>query len=176
VRDVANSEHFSIYWNASIAHAAHAMISTRSMEPKTAFAAAIGAAAAQVLPYHPLGAFCRGPFHGQPDTLATCRRLSGVLRHGDTYLSEMLGLALAKRIWPEGSAEYRAIVAAQRLARYRTDANDHLMTRRPMGNADAERYLELMATHDTEQAAVLASITAAGVNPDPAQDRKWRWR
>jgi hypothetical protein len=52
----------------------------------------------------------------------------------------MIGLAVARRVWPEGSAEYQAAVEARRVAQYRTDADNGLATRK---------------------------VTRAGLNPDP---------
>jgi hypothetical protein len=174
---ISNSEGFGVYWNQSIAHVANAVIRTRAMEPKNAFVAAIGAAAAQMIPYKPITDFCQGRSLQQPDELATCRRLSAVLRRGDIYLTEMVGLAVATRVWPEGSAEYRAAVEARRVAQYRTDTDNGLTSRKVLDNAWAQSRLALMAAHDTEQEVILAEITSAGLNPDPPPDHKFsRWR
>jgi hypothetical protein len=169
---ISNSERFSVYWNASIVHTANAVIRTRAMEPKSAFVRAIGAAAAQTIPYKRMTDFCRGRTLQQAADLATCRRLATVLGRGDTYLTQMVGLYLARRVWPERSAEYLAALDARRLAQYRTQADDRLTTRRRLDNAWVQSRLELLATHDTEQDVVLADLTGAGVNPDPPEDRR----
>ena len=169
---IANSERFSVYWNQSIAHTAGAVIRVRAMEPKSAFVAAIGAAAAQTIPYKRMTDFCRGRTLQQAADLATCRRLATVLGRGDTYLTEMVGLYLARRVWPERSAEYRAALEARRVAQYRTQADDRLTTRRRLDNTWVQGRLELLATHDTEQDVVLADLTRAGLNPDPPEERR----
>jgi hypothetical protein len=169
---ISNSERFSVYWNASIVHTANAVIRTRAMEPKSAFVRAIGAAAAQTIPYRRMTDFCRGRTLQQAADLATCRRLAAVLRRGDTYLTEMVGLFLARRVWPERSTEYLAAVDERRVAQYRTRADDRLTTRRGLDNAWVQSRLELLATHDTEQDVVLADLTRAGLNPDPPEDRR----
>jgi hypothetical protein len=38
------------------------------------------------------------------------------MRGGDTYLTEMIGVAISKRAWPEGGAEYVEAVGAIRVA------------------------------------------------------------
>jgi hypothetical protein len=173
---ISNSERFGIYWNQTIVHVANAVIRTRAMEPKGAFVEAIGAAAARWTPYKAVTDFCQGPSLKQPDVLATCRRLSAVLRRGDTYLTEMVGLVLAMRVWPESGAEYHAAADEKRVAQYRTDTDDRLNTRKGLDNAWAQSHLALMAAHDTEQEVVLAEITNAGLNPDPPPDYRSRWR
>lgn len=173
---ISNTERFGVYWNAGIVHTTNAVIRTGAMEPKSAFVRAIGAAAAQWIPLNAIADFCQGRSLQQPDVLATCRRLAVVLRRGDIYLTEMVGLAVAKRVWPEGSAEYQAAVEARRVIQYRTDTDNGLTTRKQLDNAWVQSHLALMAAHDTEQAVVVAEITNAGLNPDPPADRKrTRW-
>jgi hypothetical protein len=174
---ISNTERFGIYWNPTIVHVANAVIRTRAMEPKGAFVEAIGAAAAQWTPEIAITDYCQGRSLEQPDVIATCRRLSAVLRRGDTYLAETVGIAVAMRVWREGSAEYQAAAHAQRVAQYRVDTDDRLTTHRQLDNAWAQSRLQLLATHDTEQEVVLADITSAGLNPDPPPDRNFsRWR
>jgi len=173
---ISNSERFGIYWNQTIVHTAGAVIRARAMEAKSAFAAAIGAAAAQSVPYKQMMDFCQGGSLEKPEVLAICRRLAAVLRHGDTYLTEMVGLIVATRAWPEGSAEHRAALSARRVAQYRTHEDDTLTTRRVLDNLSAQSRLDILAAHDTEQEVVLADLTRAGLNPDPPQERGlWHW-
>jgi hypothetical protein len=167
---VSNSERFGIYWNASIVHTANALIRTGAMEPKNAFVRAIGAAAATWVPYKAITDLCQGRSLEQPEVLATCRRLAAVLRRGDIYLTEMIGLAVARRVWPEGGAEYQAAAEARRVAQYRTDTENRLTTRKLLDNMWVQSHLALMAAHDTEQEVVLAELTSAGLNPDPPHD------
>lgn len=173
---ISISERFSVYWNPTIVHTANAVIRTQAMEPKNAFVRAIGVAAAQVIPYKAITDFCQGRSLERPEVLATCRRLAAVLRHGDTYLTEMVGLVLAKRVWPEGSAEYQAAVNARRVVQYRTDTDNRLTTRKVLDNVWVQNRLQLLAAHDTEQEVVLADITNAGLSPNPPRARplgKW---
>lgn len=173
---ISDAERFSIYWNASIVHTSNAVIRTRAMAPKDAFVRAIGVAAAQMIPYKAMADFCQVRFLQRPDTLATCRRLAAVLRRGDTYLTEMVGIALTRRVWPEGSAEYQAAVDARRVAQYRTDRDNRLTSHRLLDDVWVQSRLELLAAHDTEQQVVVADLTSAGLNPDPPpQHGVWRW-
>jgi hypothetical protein len=96
---VANSERFDVYWNAIVLHTVNAIVKTRMMDSPTALVAALGMAAAQVLPAYPqLTNACKGQSLEQADTVVACRRVSEVLRGGDTYLSEFVGIVIAKRV------------------------------------------------------------------------------
>jgi hypothetical protein len=173
---ISNTERFAIYWNQTIVHVANAVLRTGAMEPKGAFVEALGSAAAEWAPFKAITDFCQGRALEQPDVLATCRRLAAVLRRGDTYLTEMVGLGVAMRAWPEGSAEYQAAALAKRVAQYRVDSDNRLTTHKVLDNAWAQSRLALMAAHDTEQEVVVADITSAGLDPDPPADRKFsRW-
>ncbi len=173
---ISNAERFGVYWNQTIARVANAVIRTRGMEPKGAFIEAVAAANSQLTPYQQIAEYCQGRL--LLDKLATCRRLSAVLRRGDTYLSEIIGLAVAERVWPKGSAEYQAAAQERRVAEYRTDTDERLLTqKKEPDNAWALHRLELLAAHDTQQQVVLAVISSAGLNPDPPPDYRFsRWR
>jgi hypothetical protein len=167
IATIAAAERFDIYWNSLVVHTANALMRSGAMEAPNALITAIGLGAAQAIPaYQTLSAGCKDAAPEQPDALARCRRLATVLRKGDTYLTEMLGLSIARRLFPEGSAEYQEVVDARRVARYRMDAATKI-------NGDLEgaegsrRYLELLATHRTEQEAFLAEIAQAGLDPNP---------
>ena len=169
---IAASERFDIYWNPLIVHTANALMKSGRMPAPNALASAIGSGAAQWIPaFQPLTAGCKGGALGRPEALAQCRRLSAVLRRGDTYITEMLGLSIAKRLWAVGSPEYQEVIAASRVARYRMDATAKANLDFE-GAKGAKRYLELLATHRTEQEVALAEITAAGLAPDPGPDWK----
>jgi len=168
---MGNAERFDIYWNTTIVHLTGALSKAPTMDLSTALVDAIGVAAAEAVPaYQQIGNACRGAALDFPETLAACRRLSAVLRHGDTYLTEMVGLRIAQRVWPEGSAQYQDAVAARRVARYRMDTYSRIDAAMPKGNAAAQRYLDALAAHRTEQEVFVAEILRAGLDPDPGAD------
>jgi hypothetical protein len=175
VAAIASSERFDVYWNALIFHTANALIKSGAMPAPNALVAAIGGGSAQAIPaFQPLTAGCKGPALEQAAALVRCRRLTAVLRHGDTYITEMLGQSLAKRLWQVGSPEYQEVVDARRVTRYRCEAavkaNRDLVS--PEGT---KRYLELLATHRTEQEVSLAELTRAGLAPNPGAHWKDRY-
>jgi hypothetical protein len=143
------------------------------MDLPTALVLVIGVTAAEAIPgYERMSGACKGADLERADTLAACRRLAVALRRGDTYITEMIGIAIAKRVWTEGSPEYQDALEARRVARYRMDAYIHVSTASNWDNAQSERYLQMLESHRTEQEEALAEIMQAGVDPDPPKDWK----
>jgi hypothetical protein len=168
---MSEGDRFETYWNTTIVHSSRAIVHTKTMKITEALVVAIGVMAAEAIPsYQYLSRACKGPALEQPGTLAACRRVAEALRHGDTYVSEMIGVAIARRVWPEGSPEYGEALEARRVARYRmavaTDSGS------AYDDAASERYLQLLASHRSEQEVFLAQIVGAGRNPKPPADWK----
>jgi hypothetical protein len=84
------------------------------------------------------------------------------MRGGDTYLTEMIGVAIAKRVWPENSAEWNAAVDARRVYDYRSKLFSALQ-----GEKFAKEYLALCAQNRREQDVFLALLIKDGKNPNP---------
>jgi hypothetical protein len=97
------------------------------------------------------------------------------MRGGDTYLTEMIGVAIAKRTWPEGSPEYVDAISAKRVAHYRIDADGKLSLHRFSYSNYAAKRLQLMMEKSTEQEVNLAEILNAKLNPNPPSDWIDRW-
>jgi hypothetical protein len=168
---VANSERFDLYWNAIVLHATNAILKTGTMDSPTALTSVLGTVTAVAIPgYESLSRVCKGESLEEPNIRAECRRASQLLRSGDTYLSELIGIAIAKRVWPEGSAEYESALAARRTVRYRMHMDLEVNIRADFNEEFANNYLKLVATHQTEQEVGLAQIVDAGFSPDPPED------
>ena len=163
---MAGAERFDTYWNALVAHTASALIRTQVIDGVTAAVTATEVVAAQVLPYQPISNGCSGKALEQPKMLDTCRRLAPVLRHSDTYITEIFGETLAMRVWPKDSPENRQAAEARRVAHYRMDIENN-QANRFTGQEGSQRYLQLLASHRTEQEVWLADISASGLSPNP---------
>jgi hypothetical protein len=167
VAGVSGSERFDIYWNQLIVHTAAALERTKTMEDREAVALATGLGAAQAIPaLQRLSHACTEVTVARPEELGSCRKLAGVLRHGDSFIIEGLGLGIARRVWPASSDEYREAAAATRVLHYRLR---ELAAWNPdiTSDAGANHYLELLAVHRTEQEALLAELLARGISPSP---------
>lgn len=173
---IATSTRFDTYWNATIVHATHAVLKTKTMDVRSAFTATIGAGAALTIPaYQSIVNACKGESLNDPEVVATCRQVAAVMRHGDTYITEMIGVAIAKRAWPEGSAEYLDAVNARRVAHYRMDADGQIAIHHFWNSQYAAKRLKLMTENKTEQDVNLAEILDAKLSPNPAADWTDRW-
>ena len=169
---LAEAERYDVYWNSLIAHATSAIIKTHTMDASSAEIVVIGRAGGAAIPaYQPLTSLCRGDALLDAKVLADCRRLTGVLRRGDTYLTEMLGTSIAKRVWGPGDPEYQDALRARRTVDYRIAMQVKLAAE----NRDEQsvaHHLQLLASQRTEQEASVAELVSRGVPPNPPDD--WR--
>ncbi|MDP9011566.1 MAG: hypothetical protein M3O41_02700 [Pseudomonadota bacterium] len=168
---IATSRSFDTYWNATISHITNAIVKTHTMDLPTALVATIGVASAtDVPPYQAILNACKGESLKDPDRLNICRQVSTVMRGGDTYITEMIGIAIAKRAWPEGSPAYVDAVSARRVGHYRMDADAKPSLRRFLFSGFAAKRLQLMMEKTSEQEVILAEIWNAGWSPEPPSD------
>jgi hypothetical protein len=168
---IATSRRFDMYWNATIVHITNAIVNTHTMDLPTALIATIGMASGTTVPaYQTILNACKGDPLQDLAVLSTCRQVSTVMRGGDTYMTEMVGIAIAKRVWPEGSPVYVEAISARRVAHYRMDAEGKISLRRFLFSGFAAKRLQLMTEKTTEQEVILAEILNARRNPDPPAD------
>jgi hypothetical protein len=89
------------------------------------------------------------------------------MEHGDVLITEMIGVAIAKRVWPEDSPEWQAALERRRVYEYRKGLLELLQKDRP-STAQTQEYVALCLQNPSEQAVTRAQIVAAGKDPDPA--------
>ncbi len=167
---ISNAERFDIYYNPIVLHTTEAVLKVHTLEPRIALVTTIGYATAMIIPpFQPISNACKGDVLKSPEVVQTCRRVASVLRHGDSYLTEIAGIRIAKRVWSAGSAEYLDAVNAKRVGNYRLDMLNKTMGTYPK-NKEAESYLRLLTTHRTEQDVILAVILDSGLSPSPPPD------
>jgi hypothetical protein len=92
------------------------------------------------------------------------------MRRGDTYLTEMVGIAIAKQAWPEESPAYLDAVSAGRIGHYRMDVDGKIGLHHLLSSDYAAKRLRLMTEKRTEQEVILAEILIARVSPNPPPD------
>lgn len=81
----------------------------------------------------------------------------------------MLGVAIAKRVWPEQSPEWKAATEARRVFEYRGKLGDKIPVD-PSNEQSAKNYLALCAQNHREQDVYRAQLVAAGEDPDPPRE------
>jgi hypothetical protein len=165
---VGRADRFDIYWTKLISRLSEAAVKSHKMSPQEAVAAIIGYLAAAAIPaYEAATKACKGDRLKRPEVNEACRGVARAFEHGDTYLTEMIGVAIANRVWPEQSSEWKTATAERRVYNYRSKL---WLTLDVDDNTYAEQYLMLCAKYRREQDLWSAQIVAAGKNPNPPSE------
>jgi hypothetical protein len=162
---IGRSERIDIYWTTLIAHLARAVAKTKEMSVRESEVTVIGYLAA--LPIPPLqyaSAGCKGDALQQPRVTDICRGVARAFQNGDTYMIEMVGVNIAKHVWPEESAEWKAADSQRRVYDYRSKLYKEL-ERHALNHPDD--YLALCEQNQRESGLFAALIVAAGYDPNP---------
>jgi len=169
---ISTSDRVDIYWTTLIAHLSRAASQSGSLSLQEAQTIIIGWLAAEAIPaYSAVSRACNGERLQKPQNIETCRGVAKAFERGDTYITEMIGVAIAKRVWPEDSREYKAAVEAQRVYQYRADKfakSDFAISKGP--EPVAEKYLALCEQNHREQDVFRAQLIEAGENPNPPSE------
>ena len=162
---ISRSERLDIYWTTSVARLSRATAETKAVSLTEAEIFVIGILAAQAIPaYQVLSAACRGERLKRDDVVEVCRGIANALQHGDTYITEMMGIAIAKRVWPENSPQWKEATEARRSWEYRAK---FLSESEAWNAAHTDEYLALCAQNRREQDVYKAELIATGKSPDP---------
>ena len=165
LKAISRSDHMDIYWTTLIAHLGRAVAQTKIMSARESEVVVIGLLAAQTLPaYAVVSNACKGELLSVSEVVETCRGIAKSFQRGDTYVTEMIGVVIAKRVWPKNSPEWQAASDARALYEYRSKLFAELEVD---DEAHAEKYLALYALNRREQDVILATIIAAGKSPFP---------
>jgi hypothetical protein len=162
---IGRSARLDIYWTTLIAHLTRAVFNTHKMSLEEAEVAIIGYLAAQAIPaYQYVSKSCKDEQLQQPGVTAICRGVAKALQNGDTYITEMIGVAIAKRVWPEDSPEWQAAAEQRRVYDYRSNLYQKLEQR---ALTHPEEYLTLCEQNRRESDLFAAQLIAAGYDPNP---------
>ena len=166
---IAHTERVDIYWTTLIGHLATAAVGA-DMPPADALINVVGILAAMEIPaYAPASNSCKGDRLQREDTLKACRGVASAFENGNNVITEMLGVAIAKRVWPEGSEEWRAAVERRRTYEYRADAWKPLEPV-TMSSPQAQAYIALCLEYSREQDSMRRQLIDAGKDPDPPKN------
>jgi hypothetical protein len=162
---ISRSERVDIYWTTLIAHLSRAVAKTKKMSLEESEVAVIDYLAAEAIPpYQYISTSCKGDRLQQPGVTEVCRRVAKALQNGDTYLTEMFGVIIAKRVWPEDSPEWKAASEERRVYDYRSQLFVKLSER---GVKHAEEYLTFCEQNRREVDLFAAQLAVAGYDPNP---------
>ena len=162
---ISHSERVDIYWTTLIAHLGRAVANTKAMSLREAEVNVIGLLAALPLPpYVAISANCKGERLQQPGVTEICRGIAKAFQNGDSYLTQMLGVAIAKRVWPQDSSEWIAAAEQRRVYDYRSSLYVKLESRTILHPGE---YLSLCEQNRRESDLFAAQLIAAGYDPNP---------
>jgi hypothetical protein len=162
---ISRSERLDIYWTTLVARLSRATAKTKVVSITEAEISVIGILAAQAIPaYQVLSNACKGERLKRDDVFEVCRGIANALQNGDTYITEMIGVAIAKRVWPENSPQWIEATEARRSFEYRAK---YLSQSDVWNAAYTDQYLTLCAQNRREQDVYKAELIASGENPDP---------
>jgi hypothetical protein len=169
--ELARSERVDLYWTTLITHLTRAVADTHQVPLPEALITVVGMLAVTEIPaYSATVSLCKGERLHNDEVLQDCRRVALAFERGDTYITEMIGLAIARRAWSADSPEWKAAEEETRLARYRMQTIGQLEVKSGMGGRWTEQYLSLCEQNRREQDVALAQIVKAGESPDPPPD------
>jgi hypothetical protein len=162
---ISRSDRLDIYWTRLVARLSRATAKTKAVSLTEAEIVVIGILAAQAIPaYQVLSNACKGERLKRDDVVEVCRGIAKALQNGDTYITEMIGVAIAKRVWPEGSLQWKEAMEARRSWDYRFN---FLKESDAWNFAHTDEYITLCAQNRREQDVYKAELIASGKNPDP---------
>lgn len=166
---IGRSTRVDIYWTTLIARLSSVTAQTGKMSTRDAELSVIGMLSAQALPaYQIVSTSCQGDRLRRADVIAVCRGIAKAFENGDTYITEMVGVAIAKRVWPEQSPEWTAAAEARRVYEYRAKLVEGIESR-GWDEKAARTFLTLCVENRREQEVFRGQLLAAGMNPDPPE-------
>jgi hypothetical protein len=160
---LGRSDRVDFYYTTLVARLSRAVTRTGRVSSEIAEVWVIGYLAREAIPaYQYVSTACKGERLQNVEVTDTCRAVARSLQRGDTYLTEMIGVAIAKRVWPEDSSEWKAAAEARRVYDYRSK-----LFPAQQGEQFAKEYLTLCAQNRREQDVFVALLIKDGKNPNP---------
>ncbi len=128
-----------------------------------------------------LGSVCNQQAGLSARRVGLCRTASLAFERGDTLLASIEGSAIARQLWPAGTAQHRQAAATLRQLDYMVEQSRQLLSppgrrlRTLLDEMDGryfERLVQWDAAFASEQTVLRAQLVHAGLRPDPPPDWK----
>ena len=98
---LARTERVDLYWTMLIVHLTRALADPQNVPLPEALVDVMGVLAAQAIPaYSATSNLCKGDRLNSAEVVEDCRGVALAFERGDTNITEMIGVAIAKRVWP----------------------------------------------------------------------------
>jgi len=163
--EIGKSDRVDVYYTPLIAQLTRAAANTQSLSIEDAEEVIVDFLASQAIPgYTAASKQCKGARLNEAATVDVCRGVARAFERGDTFLTAMIGVAIAKRVWSEGSPEWKAADDARRRYEYQTKL---WAKHESYAVAHADEYLKIWAQNRREQDVFTAQLIAFGEDPNP---------
>jgi hypothetical protein len=162
---IGQTDRVDVYYTGLVAKLTPKIAQAGSISVSEASVPLIGTLASLTIPaYQSASTACKGDRLNQDGVVSLCQGLARAFENGDSFITQMVGVAIAKRVWPENSPEWQAAVDARQLYEYRTK----LWAELPLQtDAGVDRYIALCSQYRREQDVLRAELVDAGKSPDP---------
>jgi hypothetical protein len=168
---LARAERVDFYGTTLVAHLTNAIAATHEVPLSEALVYVLGVLSAQAIPaYQTISNLCKDDRLRNADVVQDCRAVALALEHGDTVLTEMVGVAIAKRVWPADSVEWATASEARRIHDYRSALLLHSPFITLLNVRWASKFLALCAKNRRERDVEVGEILDGGKKPDPPSD------
>ncbi len=159
----------NIHFTSTAARLAEAVVHAGVMPPGEALVAVIGefATAPVLVQLTAVARACDESGVQRPARAQSCRGLARSMMSGDSVLTEGLGIAIARRAWPENSAEWKAAAESRRIIRYRMVRVSEFEAMPEQDEKQAGDIIALFKAHPREQDMLAARLEARGIDPMP---------
>lgn len=165
---LAGAERVDFYWVPTLGFAVHAIDRTHRWPRSLAVVDVMGKLPAETIPhYEYLAKPCKGDALADAGQLAAWRGIARALMHGDTFLSEMIGISIAKRAWAEDPGELERLLKIERTEKYRMKAWAELSPRAAADDELANACMEGTGTLTSEQQVATDRLTRARLPLNP---------
>jgi hypothetical protein len=162
---IARSERVDTYWTTLIARLTRPVLNTEAVSLFDAETYVIGALAGVAIPaYQSVSNACKGERLMRDDVVEACRGVAKSFLNGDTGITEMIGVAIAQRAWPENSPKWKEAAEARRIWEYRAQT---LGSPDTWSRTRASELLAMYERHNREQDVIRAMLIAMGRDPNP---------
>ena len=160
---IARSERVDTYWTTLVARLSRQVASTGAVSVLDAASQIIGGLAAIAIPaYATISNSCKGASVMRDDVAQVCRGVAESLLNGDTVITEMVGVHIARQTWPENSPKWAEATEVRRKWDEREVLGESLSA---WIVAHPDEYLALCERYRREQDVFKAAQIAMDKNP-----------
>jgi hypothetical protein len=167
LRAIGQTDRVNLYYTTLIAKLTPKIAETGSIALDEATIAVTGALAGETVSSYPaVSQACKGERLMQADVPKLCQGVARAFENGDAVITEMVGVAIAKRVWSEDSPEWKAALDKRRVYEYQSKLL--LEVDATPDATKINRYIALCGQYRREQDVFRAELVDAGKNPDPS--------